>query len=92
MWTGPGPEWATGGDTVVERLGSEARGRRRGTGGTEIVRFTCTVLDAILLKPCGKTNRAVGGLHGNRFTSHNLSFQQCTSKTKAGVSMHCLPI
>lgn len=33
MWTGPGPECAIGGDTVAVRLGSEASGRRRVTGG-----------------------------------------------------------
>lgn len=51
MWTGPGPQWATGGDTVADRLGSEARGRRRVTGGTVRVKFTCTGLETILLKP-----------------------------------------
>uniref|UniRef100_A0A3Q0SFI1 Uncharacterized protein n=1 Tax=Amphilophus citrinellus TaxID=61819 RepID=A0A3Q0SFI1_AMPCI len=34
MWTGPGPQWAIGGDTVTVSRGSEARGRRRVTGGT----------------------------------------------------------
>lgn len=54
MWTGPGPVWATGGDTVVLRLGSEASGKTRGTGGTVRVKFTCTGLEAILLKPWKK--------------------------------------
>uniref|UniRef100_A0A3B4WV77 Uncharacterized protein n=1 Tax=Seriola lalandi dorsalis TaxID=1841481 RepID=A0A3B4WV77_SERLL len=31
MWTGPGPQWAIGGDTVAVRLGSE---------------FTCTWLES----------------------------------------------
>uniref|UniRef100_A0A8P4FX85 Uncharacterized protein n=1 Tax=Dicentrarchus labrax TaxID=13489 RepID=A0A8P4FX85_DICLA len=35
-WTGPGPQWAIGGDTVAVRLGSEASGRRRVTGGKVI--------------------------------------------------------
>lgn len=52
MWTGPGPECAIGGDTVTDRLGSEARGRRRGTGGSVRVKFTWTGLEAIRLKPC----------------------------------------
>lgn len=52
MWTGPGPQWAIGGETVAVRLGSEASGRRRVTGGKVRVRFTCTGLEAILLKPC----------------------------------------
>lgn len=51
MRTGPGPQCATGGDTVADRLGSEARGRRRVTGGTVRVKFTCTGLETILLKP-----------------------------------------
>lgn len=51
MWTGPGPQWAIGGDTVTDRLGSEARGRRRVRGGRVRVKFTFTGLEAILLKP-----------------------------------------
>lgn len=50
--TGPGPQWAIGGDTVAVRLGSEASGRRRVTGGKVRVMFICTGLEAILLKPC----------------------------------------
>uniref|UniRef100_A0A3B3XZG1 Uncharacterized protein n=1 Tax=Poecilia mexicana TaxID=48701 RepID=A0A3B3XZG1_9TELE len=34
MWTGPGPQWATGGDTLVDSVGSEARGSCRLSGGT----------------------------------------------------------
>lgn len=52
MWTGPGPQWAIGGDTVAVRLGSEASGRRKVIGGKVRVKFTCTGLEAILLKPC----------------------------------------
>lgn len=52
MLTGPGPQWAIGGDTVAVRLGSEASGRCRVTGGKVRVRFTCTGLEAILTKPC----------------------------------------
>lgn len=51
MWTGPGPQWATGGDTVVDSLESEASGRCRVTGGTVKVKFTCTGLEAKLVKP-----------------------------------------
>ena len=51
MLTGPGPQWAIGGDTVAVSLGSEASGRRRVTGGTVRVKFTCTGLEDILLKP-----------------------------------------
>lgn len=52
MWTGPGPQWASGGDTVAVRLGSEASGRLRVSGGNVRVQFTCTGQEAILLKPC----------------------------------------
>lgn len=52
MWTGPGPQWASGGDTVAFRLGSEASGRLRVSGGNVRVQFTCTGQEAILLKPC----------------------------------------
>ncbi|TNN38851.1 hypothetical protein EYF80_050993 [Liparis tanakae] len=47
MWTGPGPQWATGGDTAAVRLGSEASGRCRVTGGTVRVKFTCTGPDSV---------------------------------------------
>ena len=56
MCTGPGPQWASGGDTVVDSLGSEARGRCRVTGGTVRVKFTCTWLEAIRLKPWTEGN------------------------------------
>lgn len=54
MLTGPGPQWATGGDTETERLGSEASGKLRVSPGTVNVRFTCTTLEAILHKPFTK--------------------------------------
>lgn len=57
MWTGPGPQCAIGGDTVAVRLRSEASGRRRVAGGKVRVKFTCTGLEAILLKPYGDKHR-----------------------------------
>lgn len=33
VWTGPGPQCAIGGDTVIARRGSVASGMRRVTGG-----------------------------------------------------------
>lgn len=53
MLTGPGPQWANGGDTGVERRGSETRGRSSGSGGMVRVRFTCTRVEVKLAKPCG---------------------------------------
>lgn len=49
-WTGPGPQWAMGGDTVIERLVSAARGKVSGSPGIVRVRFTCTACDLILAK------------------------------------------
>lgn len=50
--TGPGPQCATGGETVVVRRGSAASGTCSATGGNVRVTLTCTGLEAILLKPC----------------------------------------
>lgn len=68
--TGPGPQWAIGGDTVAVRLGSEASGRRRVTGGKVRVMFICTGLEAILLKPC--TDQKMWAVETLKTTSVNL--------------------
>lgn len=73
MWTGPGPQWAIGGDTVAVRLGSAAKGRRRVTGGTVRVKFTCTGLEAILLKPWPEKD-----IQGNEQLEHQRALQVIT--------------
>lgn len=60
MLTGPGPQCAIGGDTVAVSLGSEARGRRKVTGGKVRVKFICTGQEAILLKPYTVRERHAG--------------------------------
>uniref|UniRef100_A0A8C9V913 Uncharacterized protein n=1 Tax=Scleropages formosus TaxID=113540 RepID=A0A8C9V913_SCLFO len=76
--TGPGPLWATGGATVTERLGSDTRGRSKGTGGTERARFTRTWVK----ESHNSVRSSVSYLTDNSSVSvmFQNDFQKCTSR------------
>lgn len=59
IWTGAVPMCAEGAAMVTEALWLAARGRSKGTGGTDSARFTLTWVDVILARLWG--NRDHGG-------------------------------